>query len=315
MTNPLPLRSGGARWRFPQVLVAALAAGLAASGLPAQVFSATGSGQLTAMALGGAPQTYSGPITATPSTVQTSGAIGIAAATATLLPAQLTVRVSSAASATASATVSVTLQGPVGAGVRVGVTGGSMSPVPGTFSVVVQGQPQLSGAEVDYQLPVGGLGISVSASVPFSGFNFSLVDLGVSWSYPGVTTVGAPTPGCLGPSVAWTQGLPKRGNVGFGFTGTNAQPQLGAVLGLGLGGLMTPFAFGSVQVWLDPSVPIDPIYVPSNATGALLHPLPIPNQPTLVGLQLFAQWIVFEPPGCMPLDVSGSNAIRVTLLQ
>jgi hypothetical protein len=314
MTIPSPLRSLDARWRFPRVLVASLVAWLAALGLPAQVFSATGSGQLTAMALGSPQQSYSGPITATPTIVQSSGVIGFASARATLLPAQLNVSASGAASAAASATVNVTLQGPVGAGARVRVTLGAFGPVPGTFSVSVQGQPQPAGAEVDYQLPAGGLGISVSASVPFSGFNSSTVDLTVSWSYPGVATVGAPTPGCLGPSVAWTAGVPRRGNAGFGITGTNAQPQIGAVLGLGLGGLATPFAFGSVQVWLDPSAPIDPIYVPSNAAGALLHPLPIPNQPSLVGLQLFAQWIVFEAPGCMPLDVSGSNAIRVSVL-
>jgi hypothetical protein len=314
MTNPLPLRSDSARWRLPQAFTAALAAWLAATGLPAQTFSATGSGQLSAMALGSPQQSYGGPITATTTTVQAFGTIGISSASATLQPAQLTVSANSAASAMASATVLVTLQGPVGAGVRVQVFGGSTGTVPGTASVSVQGQPQLSGATVDYQLPAGGLVISVSASVPFSGFFSSMVNLTVSWSYPGVTTVGAPTPGCLGPSVAWTQGVPKRGNAGFGITGTNAQPQIGAVLGLGLGGLTTPFPFGSVQVWLDPSAPIDPIYVPSNPAGELLHALPIPNQPTLVGLQLFAQWIVFEPPGCMPLDVSGSNAIRVTVL-
>lgn len=140
--------------------------------------------------------------------------------------------------------------------------------------------------------------------------NLSLI---TSWTYPGVAAAGGPTPGCLGPAVAWTRGIPRVGNSSFGFTLSNAHPFLGAVSCVGLGGLSTPFVYDGVNVWLDPNLPISTLYLSSTASGDVFHPLGVPNRPSFQGMVVWTQFLLLEPPGCMPLGLSGSNAIRVTL--
>jgi hypothetical protein len=47
------------------------------------------------------------------------------------------------------------------------------------------------------------------------------------------------------------------------------------------------------------------------ATGAKQVPLPLPNNPSLSGMTLFAQWLVLEPSRTGPLATS--NALQMTL--
>ena len=77
----------------------------------------------------------------------------------------------------------------------------------------------------------------------------------------------------------------------------------------------TLLVYGYVDVWLDPAQPIVTLYLASDANGDILHPLPLPSHPSFLGLGLYAQFIVLEPSGCTPLDLSGSNSIHLTVLQ
>ena len=97
------------------------------------------------------------------------------------------------------------------------------------------------------------------------------------------------------------------------MTCANAHPFRGGVSVIGLGGLTTPFVYDFVDIWVDPNQPLGTLYVPSNAAGEMLYPLAIPSHPSYLGLTLYGQWVLLEPPGCTPLNVSGSNAIRFTV--
>ena len=158
-------------------------------------------------------------------------------------------------------------------------------------------------------MPAGGLVVQVT--LPTTSGASATVDL--TWDHPGVALAGAPTPGCLGDAVCWTRGIPEVGDSAFAITCANAHPSLGAVSVIGLGGLTTPFVYDSVDVWVDPGQPLGTLYFPSDPNGDLLHPLPIPAQPSFQGVTLHAQWLLLEPPGCTPEGLSGSNAIRVTI--
>jgi hypothetical protein len=72
-----------------------------------------------------------------------------------------------------------------------------------------------------------------------------------------------------------------------------------------------------VEVWSDyftrPSVPLP---ASSNHIGASEVALPIPNDPALSDVQLFAQFFWAGPTAprpCPPLGVSASNALDITI--
>ena len=309
------------------VLGSALA--LLASRLPAQQFQATATGSLIASGqcapvgppLGNgtcptpATNSYSGAITG-PSVTVVGGSsfFGQSQVTANMSGSSLTTSVSATSSATGSSQVTLLLRAPAYAGVRLQI---SVLAVAGTGvgSVTVDGQSYTWIQDLDVVTPSNGvLPISISCATLYGGFYNSHVTATVSWSYPGVVTAGAPTPGCLGPAVAWTRGVPQLGNSGFGVTCANAHPSLGAVSVIGLGGLATtPFVYDSVNVWIDPNLPLGTLYLGSNAQGEILHPLPLPAAPSFHGMRLWAQWLLLEPSGCTPMGLSGSNAIRMTL--
>jgi len=298
------------------LLLVALASSAAAT--PAQSFSVSAFGSLSASGGSGSPQTYTGPIAATTSSVSSGGLFGFASASAQFATGNLTMSASASGliGVAGSAWVTLTLQAPVGAGARIVVNAQPQSGSSGgTASANVLGQTYspFGGVTIDAIVPAGGLPVVVSANTFGGTFGFQGVDISVTWSFPGVTIAGAPTPGCLGDSVCWTQGIPRLGNTSFGMTCSNAHPNLGGVSVIGLGGLTAPVIYDGVNVWVDPSLPLGTLYIPSNAAGEMLYPLAIPSDPTFVGLTLHGQWIVLEPPGCTPLDLSGSNAIRITI--
>ncbi|MEC7585153.1 MAG: hypothetical protein VYE77_12620 [Planctomycetota bacterium] len=303
---------------------------LATGLLSAQQFQATASGSLTASGIctpigpplgnGTCPtpgtNTYSGPITNTPVMVYGgSPSTGQSQVTASLAGSSLTVSAWSSLNSGTSSSVFLSLSAPAYAGVRlqISVVAG---PVSGSGSVTVNGQNYTWAQDLDVVTPANGvLPITISCSTSAGGFSFnSSAAATVSWSYPGVVAAGAPTPGCLGPAVAWTRGVPKLGSASFGITCANSHPSLGAVSVIGLGGLSaSPFVYDAVNVWIDPNLPLGTLYLGSNAQGEILHPLPLPAAPSFQGMDLWAQWLLLEPSGCTPLGLSGSNAIRVTL--
>ncbi|MEQ1631660.1 MAG: hypothetical protein ABL997_04765 [Planctomycetota bacterium] len=307
----------------PSLLAAAVL--LYAATAPAQAFSASANGTVSAIVedvpygIGPAPIPAEG--------VAVSGfdpALAISAsASARVVGNTLHTRVTASKtvltsqSTMAGAVIDLVLQAPVGAGVRITLA---------TANGTTQGMVWLTIAGQDYWplqaphttvvdavVPAGGLLVKVRNYASTGGLIIADSVLDVTWDYPGVALAGTPTPGCLGPAAAWTNGIPRLGNSAFALQCANA-PSAGGFLALSLGGLPTPINFASVEIWLDPNAVIRTCYLASAANGDLSYPLWIPANPSFQGVNLWAQFLLLEPPNCTPSGLSGSNAIQVTLL-
>lgn len=219
-----------------------------------------------------------------------------------------------------SAVLTLHLQAPPGAGVRFFIdawldrsTVRSLTIGGQAFALPDFGFPVFA---TDAVVPPGGLDVQVQMHAHTGAGSLLLANssLDLTWEYPGVQAAGAASPGCLGPAVCWTNGLPRLGNSSFGFLGSNAHPGLGGFMALSFGGLAVPISLAGVDLWLDPSLPNLTSFVSSNAVGDLLYALPLPSHPSFVGTPFWAQFLLLEPTTCMPAGLSGSNAVRVDLL-
>jgi hypothetical protein len=135
----------------------------------------------------------------------------------------------------------------------------------------------------------------------------------ISWTN-GVSFHGIGTPGCHGLAENRTNVAPQVGTAGFALRCRNAHPSGLAIQAIGAGGLATAFSLLGVDLWLDPAAPVALHSVAVDALGTADLPLPIPNNPQLVGASLYVQALPFELPGCMPYGLSASTAIRFTIL-
>lgn len=303
-----------------QKLLSSLFGGLlVANFASSQQLAATAVGQLSAISSTAAQSWGPAAIPATQVSAVAQSFVGLARATARLSDSALDVALDAADSGYTSASIALTLNAPVDAGVRVRLQLTQTSPYPSLTSLNVSalGQARLPGPfgviEFDALAPVGGLVVQIDSSLSVLPFVFHSLAYTVTWSCPGVAVVGEPTPGCLGDAVAWTRGIPQLGSASFGITCVNTHPFLGAVSAIGFGGLAAPVPYDGVDVWLDPALPIVTMYVPGGASGNLLHLLALPTHASFLGFTLFSQFLVFEPHGCMPLGLSGSNAVRWTI--
>jgi hypothetical protein len=132
---------------------------------------------------------------------------------------------------------------------------------------------------------------------------------------------GTSTPGCAGPLAIGTTSVPQLGNAAFAITCNNAPPNVpagpGGVLVISAAALATPVSIAGANAWVDGSqLAHFPVIAGSNAAGAAVVPLPIPNNSAIAGLQLFLQFFwagPSSPPPCPPSGVSASNALAITV--
>jgi hypothetical protein len=71
-----------------------------------------------------------------------------------------------------------------------------------------------------------------------------------------------------------------------------------------------------VELWIDSFPVFVSLSASSNHIGASEVPLPIPNDPALAGVRIFAQFFwsgPTSPSPCPPLGVSASNALDITI--
>jgi hypothetical protein len=131
----------------------------------------------------------------------------------------------------------------------------------------------------------------------------------------GVSWIGASSPGCDGSLPAGVSSMPRVGNTAFSVTCSGAASNAIGLAGFTDQGLTTAAAVLGVEVWLDPTQLFVPATVFSNPAGAADLPLPIPANATLVGTQLFVQFVWLGPttPPCPPQGFSASNALRLTI--
>ena len=133
----------------------------------------------------------------------------------------------------------------------------------------------------------------------------------------GIATSGTACANGNGTPTVGTQGLPVTGNLGFGFTTTNAGATsfvIFVVSGLppfGVG-LPIPGAPACALLYVSPDALLGTI---TDATGAAFQPVPVPAAQSLVGAQLAAQVAAFDlalyPTFGVP--VGTSSALQVTV--
>jgi hypothetical protein len=132
----------------------------------------------------------------------------------------------------------------------------------------------------------------------------------------GVGAYGNSSPGCNGPLSSSVNSMPRVGNAGFALTCGNAAPNSVGLIAITDRRLLPPVTVLGVQVWVDPSVLFVTGTVFSNSIGASEVPLPIPSNPTVAGLQFFAQFVWLgpsAPPPCPVQGFSASNALDFTI--
>lgn len=120
-------------------------------------------------------------------------------------------------------------------------------------------------------------------------------------------------PGCNGsagvPSIG-ANGLAHLGNASFAITVTQAMPNSIAVLAASLGSTNIPFDGCRVLVDLPITIWANPL---TDAAGFATAPLTIPNDPTMLGDNLFFQYAVVDPIGTVLGFLALSNGLQVQI--
>jgi hypothetical protein len=133
----------------------------------------------------------------------------------------------------------------------------------------------------------------------------------------GASPFGTSTLGCVGPLAIGVTSWPEVGNATFALTCGNAPASATGLLAISDAGLARPVSIFGAQVWIDLASPaFFTVFVSSNAVGAAVVPIPIPNLPALAGAQAYIQFFwagPTSPPPCPPLGVSASSALAITV--
>ena len=131
----------------------------------------------------------------------------------------------------------------------------------------------------------------------------------------GVPLVAEVGTGCAGtnqvvPSCS-ARGLPRLGEAGFAVSLQHARAQSPAAFALSEG--RSDLALLACTFHL--AAPVFSIAHLTDGTGLAQQPLPIPNQPVLLGLELFVQWGVKDPQGAYARSFAFSNALQLLVGQ
>lgn len=119
---------------------------------------------------------------------------------------------------------------------------------------------------------------------------------------------GEATPGCTSEPSLDANSEPFLGNAQFGFVMDDARPNTAGIFTLSLGPAQLT-ALG-VEVLVNPLLATTQTVL-SGSHGDLVHPQPLPNDPALSGLQLFAQTIWFDPCGAQRFYSTAGLAVTV----
>lgn len=107
---------------------------------------------------------------------------------------------------------------------------------------------------------------------------------------------GTGCPGVTGVPTFRSNGLPQLGNGNFRVGVEHAAPSALAVLWWSSAVATLPVA-GNCSLQVDPAIAL-PVWVSlTSAAGVRSEPLPIPNQPALVGFDLYGQWLIEDAAG------------------
>lgn len=126
---------------------------------------------------------------------------------------------------------------------------------------------------------------------------------------------GAGCGGAAGVPNLRKNGDPRIGNLSFRLGLDHAAPQALAALWFATQPAQLPIA-GACSLLVDPGTGLPVLIGFTSPNGTRQEPLPIPNDPTLVGAQLFAQWLVEDGAGApLPglLGLAVSRGARIVL--
>ncbi|MGC6488462.1 MAG: beta-propeller fold lactonase family protein [Planctomycetota bacterium] len=183
-------------------------------------------------------------------------------------------------------------------------------PTAGLYHADVPGVGPYAKATLQQRIQLGAASLQLLAVPPGSGERLSRDrdQDGVLDGAERAVRYGNPTAGCSAePSLA-ANSEPFVGNAQFGFTMQEARPNTLGVFALSLGQAQLT-ALG-VEVLVAP-LTASTLTVTSDGFGEHAQPLPLPNDPTLSGLQLFAQAIWFDP--CGARRFSSTAGLHVTV--
>lgn len=133
--------------------------------------------------------------------------------------------------------------------------------------------------------------------------HFTTHPMAQSWYYGGSGTAagfvlyGQGCPGSNGvPNIRRSSTLPIIGNANFAIGTDHAHPSALAALMFGLAPADVPFA-GPCHLQVAPPSAVATMFLMTSPNGTRVFPLPIPADPNLIGLELFAQWAINDPQG------------------
>lgn len=144
----------------------------------------------------------------------------------------------------------------------------------------------------------------------FSGGFFDSVLTRVELLPTGVEVIGAPTQDCAGREALGVRAMAYPGSASFALVG-GGPPSAAGFLVLSFGGLAAPVKVLATDFWLDPTQLLPLVAVQADPLGAVVTPLPIPNNQAAVGLSFHAQYLWAS--GCAPYGASATNAVKVTI--
>lgn len=128
---------------------------------------------------------------------------------------------------------------------------------------------------------------------------------------------GAGCAGVAGVPILRSNGVPSLGNGNFRIGVEDAAPQALVALWWSSASASIPIA-GSCNLLVDPApgLPVWPSFTSPN--GTRIEPLPIPNQPVLIGAELFCQWLVEDAagaplPGFLGLATTRGGRVHIGL--
>jgi DNA-binding beta-propeller fold protein YncE len=125
---------------------------------------------------------------------------------------------------------------------------------------------------------------------------------------------GAPTASTVsGAPLLWTNGVAHLGDPGFAFTHRCLAPNSFVLTAVA----PAPSVLTISGLWVNVD-PLSAVLLPpqlTSPTGTAATGLPVPLQPSLAGLQLYAQGFALDANSVSPLQLTGSAGLRVRLRQ
>lgn len=127
----------------------------------------------------------------------------------------------------------------------------------------------------------------------------------------GVDRFGAPSGACGRDARIMTRSAPVIGDADFMLTAGDAPAPFAMQCAVSFAALTTPQTVLGLDIWVDPAALLATVPVTTDGYGCARMPLPIPNDPSLAGLPLHAQFLWLD--SCGGPFLGGSDAVTIVI--